>query len=105
MFYTPRERSIDILNINSNFKVFAYIYVGIVLFGETITELHLFRFGLLVTLFVPVLKFVVQMVCDQLPRKLNMSLKQFFIDLNDGLWFIGSVIRTFIVSPGTLYEN
>ena len=68
-------------------------------------EHHLFRFGLLVTLFVPVLKFVVQIVCSQLPRKVKMSLKQFFVDLNDGLWFIGSVIRTFIVSPGTLHEN
>ena len=34
-----------------------------------------------------------------------MSLKQFFIDLNGGLWFIGSVIRTFIVSPGTLNDS
>ena len=63
------------------------------------------RFGLLVTLFVPVLKFVVQMVGGQLPGKLKMSLKNVFIDLNDGLWFIGSVIRTFLVSPGTLQDS
>ena len=77
-----------------------FIYIGGVIFGETITELHLFRFGLLLGLFVPVLKFVVQMLGGRLPRKLKMSLKQ-FIDLNDSLWFIGSVIRTFFVSPGT----
>ena len=66
-------------------------------------ELHLFRFGLLLSLFIPVLKFVVQMVGGQLSTKIKMSLKQFFIDLNDSLWFIGSVIRTFIVCPGTLH--
>ena len=84
---------------------FYFLYIGSVLFGETITELHLFRFGLLLGLFVPVLKFVVLIVGGRLPRKLKMSLIQFFIDLNDGLWFIGSVIRTFIVSPGTLHDS
>ena len=68
-------------------------------------ELHIFLFGLLLSLFIPVLKFVVQMVCGLLPRKLKMSLKQFLIDLNGGLWFIGSVIRTFIVNPGTLHDS
>ena len=81
------------------------LYVGGVLFGETITELHLFRFGLLLSLFVPVLKFVVQMVGGRLPKKLKMLLKQFVIDLSDCFWFIGSVIRTFIVSSGTLHDS
>ena len=82
-----------------------FLYVGGVIFGDTITELHLFRFGLLLSLFVPVLKFVVQMLGSWLPRKLEMSLNNFFIDLNDGLWFIGSVIRKFLVSPGTLHDS
>ena len=82
-----------------------FLYVGGVIFGDTITELHLFRFGLLLSLFVPVLKFVVQMLGSWLPRKLKVSLKHFIIDLNDSLQFIGSVIRTFIVSPGTLHDS
>ena len=80
------------------------LYVD-VLFGETITELHLFRFGLLLSLFVPVLKFVVSLLGGRLPRKLKMSLKQFFIDLNDCLWFITSITKTFLVSPGTLHDS
>ena len=71
-----------------------------------LTELHLFRFGLLRQFVYSCL----EVYCSNgdvfsYQGKVKVSLKQFFIDLNDSLWFIGSVIRTFIVSPGMLHDS
>ena len=78
-----------------------YIHVGMLLFGDTILQLYVLRFGLILSLFLPVLKSIIQVVYHLLSRKAKISLRHFFVDLIQCFWLIGCVIQIFL-SPGTV---
>ena len=73
---------------------------GMVLFGDVIFELILLRFGLFLWLLLPVLRIIAEAVYHNLPSKVKASLKQLYVHLKDCVWFIGSLIKEFIINPG-----
>ena len=81
--------------------LFYFHPLGIVLFGDMITELHLLRFGLILSLSLPILKSILKVIYHQLPSKVRTLLRQFCVDLSSCLSFVASLIWRFTITPGT----
>ena len=79
---------------------YTHMHVGMLLFGDNVLELHILRFGLIVSLVLPVLMSGVQMVDHLLSPKTKTSLGQFCDDLTHCFWLIGCFIQI-LVGPGT----